>query len=342
MATTASHLQIQSPVVHRPDLDRTHATVRKTAASSQHGLFGPDSMMWRIVTPIPVVPMMLMEAGLLEAPHPFIAFGTMGSKSATEFMPRFHRSADAFYDWYCGDLETALLTARRIFGYHSKVSGTLPEDIGGYRTGQPYEANEQDLLIWVWATLIRPLKEYYELFEGRLTQPEIDRYYDECRRFALLFGIDETRLPVGWSSFVAYFDSFAASQVMDVSSEYLERASLLSGEITGPWKQRLLTKWFLSLITYRLPPRVRDQYPGLPTARRHRALAALTWGAVRIVWPRLPRDLRESPRCRAAWRRVGQEGPSSRLGTWLESKLSPPYSCSYRDAGLSPHRNPVH
>lgn len=298
-------------------------------------------MIWRIVKPIPVVPMMLMEAGLLEAPHPFIAFGTLGSKSATEFVPRFHRSADAFYDWYCGDLDTAHATARRIFGYHSKISGTLPEDIGGYHHGQPYEANEQDLLIWVWATLIRPLKEYYELFEGRLTGAEVDRYYDECRRFALLFGIDETRLPADWPSFVAYFDRFAASEVMEVSSEYLQRASLLSGEFTGPWKDRLMMKWFLSIITYRLPPRVRKQYPRLPVARRHRALAAATWNAVRIVWPRLPRDLRESPRCRMAWRRVGREEAASGLGSWLEAKLSPPYSTSYRDAGLSPHGNHI-
>jgi uncharacterized protein (DUF2236 family) len=249
---------------------------------------------------------------------------------------------DAFYDWFCGDLDTALLTARRIFGYHSKVSGTLPEDIGGYHRGQPYEANEQDLLIWVWATLIRPLKEYYELFEGRLTPAEIGQYYEECRRFARLFGIDKTRLPADWSSFMAYFDRFAASEVMDVSSEFLQRASLLSGETTGPVKDRLIMRWFLSLITYRLPPRVRDQYPRLPIARRHRALAALTWAAVRVLWPRLPHDLRESPRCRAAWRRVGAEGRASRLGTWLEGRLSPPYSCSYRDAGLSPHGTPTH
>jgi uncharacterized protein (DUF2236 family) len=298
-------------------------------------------MIWRIVEPIPVVPMMLMEAGLLEAPHPFIAFGTLGSKSATEFIPRFHRSADAFYDWYCGDLDTALLTARRIFGYHSKVRGTLAEDIGGYHHGQAYQANQQDLLIWVWATIVRPLKEYYELFEGRLTPAEVDRYYDEGRRFALLFGIDENRLPADWPSFVAYFDRFAASEVMDVSSEFLQRATLLSGQISGPWKGRLAMRWFLSLIAYRLPPRVRAQYPKLPTARRHRALATLTWAAVRIVWPRLPPGLRESPRCRAAWQRVGSSGVSTRLGTWLEAKLSPPYGCSYRDAGVSPHGNHI-
>jgi uncharacterized protein (DUF2236 family) len=341
MTTTDSQTPISSPVVDRHDIDRSLTRVRELVNNPRHGVFGPHSMMWRIVKPIPVVPLMLMEAGLLEAPHPFIAFGTMGSKSATEFVPRFHRSADAFYDWFCGDLDTALLTARRIFGYHSKVSGTLPDDIGGYHRGQPYEANEQDLLIWVWATLIRPLKEYYEILEGRLSPSDIDRYYDECRRFALLFGIDENRLPAEWSSFLAYFDRVATSQVMEVSPEFLRRSSVLSGNVTGPWRERIAITWILSLSAYRLPTKIRDQYPNLPSGRRHRALAAATLGILRLVWPKLPRDVRESPRCRAAWRRVGTEGPSSRLGTWLAAKLPPPYGSSYRVAGVSGHGNPT-
>jgi uncharacterized protein (DUF2236 family) len=115
MTTVLPQTSTASPVVDRHDINRSFESIREMVADADHGLFGPDSMMWRIVKPIPVVPLMLMEAGLLEAPHPFIAFGTMGSKSALEFVPRFHRSADAFYDWFCGDVDTALRTARRIF-----------------------------------------------------------------------------------------------------------------------------------------------------------------------------------------------------------------------------------
>ena len=298
-------------------------------------------MMWRMIGPAPVVPMMLMEAGLLEAPQPFIAFGTMGSQSATDFLPRFHRSADAFYDWFCGDLDTALRTARRIFGYHSKVGGNLPEDIGGYRAGQPYQANQQDLLIWVWATIIRPLKEYYEILEGPLTRLECNRYYAECRRFALLFGIDDVLLPVSWSAFEDYFDQYAASAVMEVSAEYRSRAGLLNGVIPGGRIQRLLTTWFLSLVVWRLPPKVRAQYPDLPGGRRHRALAAFTWRAAPVLWRGIPRGLRESPRWRVACRRVGITFSSSRLGAWQEARLPAPYGRSYREAGLSTHGNPL-
>jgi uncharacterized protein (DUF2236 family) len=245
--TTVLPSPASDPTVDRHDIDRSFDHIRQLVDDPDQGLFGPESMMWRIVKPLPVVPLMLLEAGLLEAPHPYIAFGTMGSKSATEFVPRFHRSADAFYDWFCGDLDTALRTARRVFGYHSQIKGNLPEDIGGFEQGHPYAANEQDVLIWVWATIIRPLKEYYEALHGRITGAETARYYDECRRFALLFGIDQERLPKSWSAFTSYFDAVTSSPVMDLSAEFLKRPGPLSEKPTGPWKARALTKLVLSV-----------------------------------------------------------------------------------------------
>ncbi|MEY2591871.1 MAG: hypothetical protein QOJ67_3855 [Acidimicrobiaceae bacterium] len=337
MTTVLPEAPTSTPVVGRHDINRSFDKLREVVTEPDHGLFGPGSMMWRIVKPMPVVPMMLMEAGLLEAPHPYIAFGTMGSKSSTEFLPRFHRSADAFYDWFCGDLDTALRTARRIFGYHSQITGALPEDIGGFERGHPYAANEQDVLIWVWATIIRPLKEYYEHLHGALRPTEVDQYYEECRRFALLFGIDDDRLPADWPSFVAYFDSVASSPVMDLSEEFLRRPGPLSGDSAGPWRARVLTRWFLSINAYRLPAPVRAQNVKLPTGRRDRAVAMVTLRAVRLLWPLLPRDLQESPRCRLEWRRIGAEAEPSRLGRWVQRKLPPPYSVSFRAAGLTGH-----
>ena len=338
---TTPQIPASASVVDRHDIDRSFEHIRQLVANPDNGLFGPDTMMWHMVSPIPVVPLMLLEAALLEAPHPHIAYGTLGSKSATEFLPRFHRSADAFYDWFYGDLDTALRTARRVFGYHSRINGTLPEDIGGYHRGQSYSANDQDVLIWVWATFIRPLKEYYEHLHGKLLPAAVDRYYGECRRLALLFGIDQGRLPADWQSFLEYFDHFAASPVMDLSPEFLHRSSLLSGDVAGTWKARAATTWMLSVIAYRLPSNVRDQYPHLPSARRHRALAVATLGMLRVAWPRIPRDLRESPRYRVAWCRTAIECSSSRLSKWVAAKLPPPYSVSYRDAGVSGHGNPI-
>jgi uncharacterized protein (DUF2236 family) len=341
MASVQSKLGAECPV-KRQDLERSHQRIRQMTFRPDYGLFGPESMMWRIASPTPVVPMMLLEAGLLEAPHPVIAFGTLGSESANDFVPRFHRSADAFYDWFFGDLDTALKTARRVFGYHSRVKGTLPEDIGGFDKGRPYEANEQDVLIWVWATIIRPLKEYYEHFEGKLTPDEVDRYYRECRCFALLFGIDDNRLPNQWSDFVGYFDEVVSSPTMELSSEFLSRSSLLSGEVTGTRMTRLMTTWILSICTYRLPDGISKQYPRLPSARRNRAAARVTLRILSTVWPRLPRAVRESPRSQSARQRVRVGRPTTFIDRWLQTKLVPPYGLSYAAAGSSGRGNPIH
>jgi uncharacterized protein (DUF2236 family) len=328
---------VSGDVVGRQDIERSFARIRELVADPNHGLFGPDSMMWRMVKPLPVLPLTLVEAGLLEAPHPIIAFGTIGSNSATDFLPRYHRSADAFYDWFCGDLDSCLRAAKRVFGYHTKIVGELPKTIGGYEKGHPYEANHQDVLVWVWATIMRPLKEFYEHFCGKLTAEETARYYDDCKRFALLFGIDDTRLPADWAAFEAYFDAFAASPAMDMSEEFLNRPGPLSGEQPDSLRARLMMTWVFAVYAYRLPPHVRAQYPFLPVERRHRAVAAGTLRLLRVLWPLVPRGLQESPRCRRCWQRVGAEGEPGRLGRWLRDKLPPPYSISYRAVGLTGH-----
>jgi uncharacterized protein (DUF2236 family) len=284
--------------------------------------------------------MVLLEAGLLEAPHPIIAYGTLNSQSADDFIPRYHRSADAFYDWFFGDLETALKTARRVFGYHSRIEGELPEDIGGMSRGRHYDANEQNVLIWVWATIIRPLKEYYEILEGPLPPAEVDVYYRECRLFALLFGIDDALLPVDWSGFLAYFDETAASPIMDLSDEFLSRSGILSGDVTGPLATRVLTTCVLAICARRLPAHVRLQYPNLPAGHRHQAMAA-TILRLAALWRRLPVGIRQSPRFTDACRRVGRVAATGRIADWFSRTLPPPYGRSYRQAGVSPHGNPI-
>jgi uncharacterized protein (DUF2236 family) len=316
--------------------------IRRQVYRPQDGLFGPDSMMWKVAGPIPVVPLMLLEAGLLEAPHPIIAYGTLGSQSANDFLPRYHRSVDAFYDWFFGDLDTAFKTARRVFGYHSRIQGDLPEDIGGMPAGRHYDANEQEVLIWVWATIIRPLKEYYEILNGRLPDSEVDRYYQECRLFALLFGIEESRMPATWRGFIAYFDTTAASSTMELSGEFLSRSGLLSGETTGTIPVRMLTTWVLSICALRLPKNIRRQYPRLPSLRRHRASATITLGVLAKIWPRLSEALQQSPRLVDACHRVGRPAPRGRAADWVRTKLPPPYGLSYRQAGVSLHGNTIY
>jgi uncharacterized protein (DUF2236 family) len=318
MSTTATD------VVSSKDFRHSLEELRAQIEDPNLGLFGPDSVMWRMVTPMPVLPMALIQAALLEAPQPAIAYGTVGSQASTDFLPRFHRSADAFFDWFCGDVDAAFGAARKVFGYHSKISGEIPERVGLYEPGNHFEANEQDVLIWVWATIIKPIKDVYERLHGRLSAADTRRYYEECRRWSQLFGIDADQLPTTWERFNVYFDDYVASGALELSSS-LGGGGINAAAGKGGWRARMVTSWLLAMEASMLPRSVRRQYDYLPTGPLAMAVGRVSFPVMRVVGMVLPRDLRSWPRVRTAYRRAGVEGAPGRMGRWLANKLPAPY-----------------
>ncbi len=211
---------------------------------------------------------------------------------------------------------------------HTQVKGQLPETLGRYEQGHAYAANETEPLLWVWATIVQPIKEFYERFHGRLSMAELTRYYDETKRFALLFGIDPVLLPTSWVEFSAYFDAYAASDAMDLRGEFLTRKNPLSEGPTGPFLQRSLTRLGFILIADVLPPNIRRQYPTIRYRRREQIEAKVAFTLLRALWFVTPRGLHDWPRCRAAYRRVGAQGKPGSLGRWLDRKLPSPYDAA--------------
>lgn len=148
-------------------------------------------------------------------------------------------------------------------------------------------------------------------------------------------------MPTTWREFITYFDTTATSPTMELSSEFLSRSSLLSGDVTGTKRVRVLTNWVLSICALRLPNNIRRQYPNLPTLRRHHAAAAITVRLAGKIWPRLPAALQQSPRLACARQRVGRPTPRGRVADWIQATLPPPYGLSYRQAGISLHGNTI-
>ena len=327
-------------VIGRDDYREALAELRLRLDDPNVGLFGPESMIWRMVKPLPVLPLALSVAGLLEAPHPYVAVGTEGSKSAVEFVPRFHRSVDAFLAWFYGDWRNVVHAARRVYGHHRQVSGELPEDLGRYRAGHHYEATETEAMLWVWATIVWPIREFYERICEPLSAAETEQYYEEAKRFAELFGIDHSLLPPTWSDFTVYFSNYANSDAMDLRDEFLTRPNPLSQGPSGSFLQQIAVRWVFALFADVLPQNVRRQYPTLPYGWREWLTARASFLVLRGVWKVLPYELRDWPRCQAAMRRVGAAGPPGLLGRWLDNKLPPPYNAAsdsahrhYADAG---------
>lgn len=65
-------------------------------------------------------------------------------------------------------------------------------------------ANEAHAMLWVHTTLWETQIMMYEQFVGKLTSEQKEKYYQETKLFAYLFGIPEEIIPPTWNDFMEY------------------------------------------------------------------------------------------------------------------------------------------
>lgn len=295
-------------IVSEADLERQLAIVRSAAADCSAGVFGPDSMMWRVDREAAI----FLGAGralLLQLAHPWVAAAiARHSRSLADPIGRFHRTFNLVFTMVFGTTEQALAAARRLHRRHAQISGTLTARAGPFAAGSPYRANDVAVLRWVHATLIESALVAYELVHSALPGEDRERYFAEARLFAALFGIPQTALPQSWAGFAAYNETMWRSEVLTVSGA---ARSIATEVISGAGTRLRMPFWYRALTARLLPERLRDGF-GLPYGElEHRAAErGLAW--LRRVYPRLPARLRHvGPYHEARARLAGSE----RLGT---------------------------
>ena len=315
-------------VLVKSDLDRTYEELRATSPSEEAGLFGPGSMMWQALEPLPVLPFMLIQAGLLEAPAPKIWFGTENSITRSgDFASRYARSFDAFSDWFNGDVERALRTGRRIHGYHSRITGHAPKSIGHVKKGQEYSATEQKLMIFTWGTQIEPIKRFYDMLVRPMTADEAERYYDDCKRFAKIFGIDTNELPQTWPAFEAYWNGVLTSGEMEMpKDEGFDRFGPLYDQSELGFRAKWIVRWIMSVQFNLLPDNIRVMYlPITPLAKKRTVLTKVSCFGFKYLMKAMPTTLNSSLRVRKAQRRAGALGEPGRLETKFMNFMPHPF-----------------
>jgi len=264
-------------LVSRPDLERALDRLARESPDVRAGLFGPDSIFWRVNRNTSA----FLGAGramLLQLAHPWVARAIADHSNTTQDpLGRFRRTFVRVFDMAFGDLDSALRAARLVHTRHERVTGALPGS-----DASVYAANESRALSWVHATLWDTSLRVYERLCGPLSRAELDRYYAETLRFALLFGVESEDLPPDWGSFQGW-----------VEGEF-ERLEILP-------EGRQIARFMLQA------PR-----PALrPVFRVYRAITA----------EQLPPRLRFLPAYLAAERRIaGLEG-SDPVGDWLAALL---------------------
>jgi uncharacterized protein (DUF2236 family) len=275
-------------VVSEAALERSLEDVRNLAASLAQGIFGPGSISWKVNRESALF-LAAGRAALLQLAHPWVA-AAIAEHSTTLGDPigRFHHTFRVMFTMVFGSLEQALAASRRLQRRHSSIRGKLPETVGHFAEGSPYEANEIAALRWVYATLVDSALVAHDLVLTPLSQPEREQYYRESKTMAALFGIPSNCLPLHWLDFKADFESTCESSLLAVSPDTRDMAHQLQRG-AGSWLRPPF--WYRALTTHLLPLRLRGEFQ-LPYGNREERSAARAIRCLSSIYRRLPAGVR--------------------------------------------------
>jgi uncharacterized protein (DUF2236 family) len=255
-----------------------------------------------------------VTAALLQLGHPKVAAGVADHSDFSEDPTgRFIRTFEIVDSIVFADLETALEAAMVVRRVHDWVTGELEEDVGPFEAGERYEANTEENLLWVHATLLDQSIQAYETFVGDLTDAQKEEYYQEAKVFGQLFGVSRERYPETLSDFWAYYERELEDTVAVGTRGMEQRDQLLEATVLpGVSRLRLLRpiQAFFGAATMPEPARTAFELPW--NDRRQRLYDAVAAGVRRLL-PYVPYRIRYNRNYRRNVRRL-QDGHAADRG----------------------------
>lgn len=313
--------------VRRDDLECLLASVERNVADPLAGIFGADSISWKINRESALF-LGAGRAALLQLAHPWVAVAlTQHSSLLSNPIARFHNTFRVVFTMNFGSAPQAFAAARSLHQLHTRIRGELPSPVAGYAEGSSYAANYIPALRWVYATLVESAVLAYESVLPPLTAAERDAYYAESRMLASLFGLPTAALPADWGAFTAYIAAMCASDELGVDAQSRSMAqSLLKG--AGSWIHP--PRWFRAMTAAWMPPRFQKEFElEFGPAEQQALQSARGW--LPRVYRRIPAPVRFVGPFHEACARIAHRnpGPLTRAGNrfWIgESRL--PFSDS--------------
>jgi uncharacterized protein (DUF2236 family) len=279
------------------------AEVTRRAAGELEGVHGPRSLSWRVYRESALF-VAGLRALLLQIARPEVAAGVdQHSEFRTDPLGRAQRTFSLVYRLAFADLPSALRAARQIHARHRVVRGTVAD--GG---GQPYRANDPELLFWVHATLMDSAEVAYQALVEPLSAAELDRLYEENRLSAAIFGIPPEQVPADRAAFGVHFEQAVSRLQIGPTARILCQALL--AQLPGPAPLRRL---IAALTAGMLPPPLRQPF-GLPYDREAQRLAERWLPRISAGYRRLPQAVRFIPAYHEAMDRVSRRGEASTAG----------------------------
>jgi uncharacterized protein (DUF2236 family) len=168
------------------------------AAMADAGLFGPDSITWRIHSD-PLMGLAGLRALLLEAVHP-VAIHVVEQYPGYRDDPwhRLARTAQYIGVTTYGSSAEAMLAGSRVRAVHARVRAPMPD-------GVEHSAEDPQLLAWVHCCLVASFLEIVTRGGLALTGAEQDAYVAEQVKAAMLVGLEPDEVPHDRAALLDYF-----------------------------------------------------------------------------------------------------------------------------------------
>jgi uncharacterized protein (DUF2236 family) len=269
------------------------------SGAADRGLFGPDSISWRVDREV------LVLAGgtcalLMQLAHPAVAAGVAEhSDFRADPFARLRRTLAATHAVVFGTTPRAERAIRRMNAIHAAVEGTVPE------TGEAYRALDPTLLLWVHATLVDTAIRVYDQFVAPLSQDEAEAYHAEASVIARRLGVPDASLPPTLADLRAEMERL----MQDGEVQVTPTARSLATAVLYPTRFPPRPVWDLAHLASIsvLPPAIRRGY-GIAWSRRRARGVELLASATRRLLPLVPDPLRHVPAARSAERRLARVG----------------------------------
>ncbi len=263
------------------------------------GLFGPDSVSWRVHAE-PLVALGGLRSLYLQALHPRAVAGVVqNSRYKEDPWGRLERTGKYVATTIYGTTAQAERAGNRVRALHARLRATDPA------TGEVFRVDEDELLLWVHVTEVESFLDAARRSGLHLTPEEADTYLTEQRRTAALIGLDPQSVPGTVADVEDYYAEMRPKLAMTVeaadSAVFLTVPPMPWGLGFTPVRGVFLS--VAALAVAMLPPWARKLY-GLPGFSATGRLATLNVRALGIVLRALPHSIVEGPIYRAAMERV--------------------------------------
>jgi uncharacterized protein (DUF2236 family) len=270
------------------------------------GLFGPDSVTWRVHAD-PVMAIGGLRALHLQALHPLAMAGVAEhSDFRADPWGRLMRTVNYVTTVSFGSTPQVERAAARVRGIHRRLGGVEPE------SGTAYRVDDPELLRWVHCCLADSFLTTFRRAGGRLGAGDADRYVAEQVRAAELVGVDPACVP---ASEAELRDYFAAMRPELRATKEARRAAVfvLLPPMPARWLEPAKPVWAsVAGTAFALLPRWARRLYGVPTPPATDLAATATIRALRRSLLLLPAHVRDAPPVRDARARAAGLPPDTR------------------------------